>query len=227
MAVGLYDIALRNKIAKWVLDPNMTILDPDETDRLFKYRADISNDRPLQLPLIAISRDRDIELVLNNKRPMSYMGKTFNSNGLTSDHLNAIPINIGYQIDIYTRFKHEADEYVRNFVFNIINHPKLEIHIPYNESNLDYVSFMSLISPISDNSDIPERLIPGQFTRMTLRLRLNDAYLFSYNYQDVPKITSIEIQPSINTDVDVEINASDVISIDLKNNKGDCKCLKY
>ena len=64
----------------------------------------------------------------------------------------------------------------------------MTIEIPYNNSNLEYISYLSLQSPISDNSDIPQRLVPGQFTRMTLRFSLNDAYLFSYNTKTIPRI---------------------------------------
>lgn len=39
-------------------------------------------------------------------------------------------------------------------------------------------------STVSDNSDIPERLISGQFTRMSIRLTIDDAYLFSVPFMD-------------------------------------------
>lgn len=193
MSASLYDKVVAEKIRGWLVDPEVTLLDPDDTAQLFQKTADLTNDRPLKLPLIAISRDRDMDLPETAKKPLSHMGKTFNAENGTSDHLNAIPMNIGYQIDIYTRYKIEADEYVRNFVFNLVNHPALTIEIPYNGSNLEYVSYLRLQSPISDNSDIPQRIIPGQFTRMTMKFRLNDAYLFSYNTKTIPKITAVEI----------------------------------
>ena len=197
MSVALYDKMVRDKIAGWVIDPNMTILGPDETEELFKYQADIKDDKPIQLPLIAISRDRDIEIKLTAKRALTYEGLTFNANGDAVDHLNAVPISLSYQIDIYTRYQADAHEYVRNFVFNIINHPSMELEIPYNGSSLSQISYMTLQSPISDNSDIPQRLIKGQFTRMTIKFILIDAYLFSYNHKHIPKITQIEIEPKV------------------------------
>ena len=205
MSVALYDRMVRDKIAGWVIDPDMTVFGPDETAELFKHQADITNDKPIQLPLIAISRDRDIDINLTAKRPLTYMGKTFNASASTADHLNAVPIIIKYQLDIYTRFQAEAQEYVRNFVFNIINHPSMEILIPYNGSNLSYISYMSLLSPISDNSDIQQRLIPGQFTRMTLHFNLNDAQLFSYNHKAIPKITQLEINPDLKYLLELDI----------------------
>lgn len=192
MSVALYDQAVKQTIQRWILDPNLTVLGPDETKRLFQYKADKNDDRPLTLPLIAIGRERDIDIQITAKRPMSHSGKVFNSDGKVSDHLNAVPITLRYQIDIYTRYQEEADEYIRNFVFQIINYPAMEIQIPYNGSNLEYTSYMSLVNQITDNSDVAERLIPGQFTRMTLRIQLSDAYLFSYNRQSVPKVLLLD-----------------------------------
>ncbi len=192
MSVALYDQAVKQTIQRWILDPNLTVLGPDETKRLFQYKADKNDDRPLTLPLIAIGRDRDIDIQITAKRPLSHSGKVFNSDGKVSDHLNAVPITLRYQIDIYTRYQEEADEYIRNFVFQIINYPAMEIQIPYNGSNLEYTSYISLVNQITDNSDVAERLIPGQFTRMTLRIQLSDAYLFSYNRQSVPKVLLLD-----------------------------------
>lgn len=195
MSVTLYDKAVQQKISSWILDKDLMVLGPDEVHRLFQVRADKSSDKPLALPLIAIGRARDIDLTLTAKRPMSHMGKVFKATSTEADHLNAVPMTLQYQIDIYTRYQEEADEYVRNFVFQIINRPKLELQIPYNGSDLKYISYMSLMNQISDNSDIAERLIPGQFTRMTLRIQLNDAYLFSYNHQGIPRVSIAELVP--------------------------------
>ena len=44
MSVGLYDKALTEKISNWISDPDMNITGPDETRRLFSYKADIKSD---------------------------------------------------------------------------------------------------------------------------------------------------------------------------------------
>ena len=72
MSVGLYDKAIVDKISKWVNDPNMTITGPDETRRLFQYKADISEDKAIQLPLIAIRRGRSLEIVRTGKKPTTF-----------------------------------------------------------------------------------------------------------------------------------------------------------
>lgn len=194
MSFTLYDKAVTEKIKKWILDSNMVVLSPDETRRLFTWKATTDGDKPLTLPLISINRNRDVSIKTTSKQMLSHRGKIFNSEKGVSDHLNAIPMTLSYVINIYTRYLEEADEYVRNFVFQLINYPKIEIQIPYNNSQLTYTSYLTLQPEISDNSDIPERLIAGQFSRMTLAITLNDAYLFSYNHKHVSEIESLQIE---------------------------------
>lgn len=190
MSIRYYDQALVDKIKSWVKDNKLTITSPDETKRYFEYIADVTNDKPVQLPLIAIRRARSVDILNVNKKPLSYNGRKLHGHHILNEEtqelesckvslLNAIPIAIGYQIDIYTRYAEEADEYLRNFVFNIVNHPRLQIEIPYNNTDREHFCTMTLVPTVEDNSDIPERLVPGQFTRWSIGLRINDAYLFS------------------------------------------------
>ena len=188
MSIRLYDAAVVNKIKSWAKDDSLTITSPDETLRYFEYQADISDDKPIKLPLIAVRRARSVDIKNTNKNTLSFSGKKLHGHHFTDEDdkeqcnlsiLNAIPIGIGYQIDIYTRYAAEADEYLRNFVYNIVNHPKLKVEIPYNDANYEHYCTMDLVQTAEDNSDIPERLSPGQFTRWSLGIRIEDAYLFS------------------------------------------------
>ena len=188
MALYIYDEALINKLKNWVGDSNITITSPDETKRLFQYKADIGNDEPIQLPLITLRRGRDINILSTNKQPLVYDGLTLNANIDQSDQLNAIPISLDYTIDIYTRYERECQEYMRNFIFNIIKFPKIQIQIPYNNSNILHNSFIRLDGNATDNSEIPERLIAGQFTRFTIPISVDDAYLFDYKIRENYKI---------------------------------------
>lgn len=208
MSFTLYDRAVTEKIKKWILDSNMVVLSPDETRRLFTWKATTDGDKPLTLPLISINRNRDVSIKTTSKQMLSHRGKIFNSEKGVSDHLNAIPMTLSYVINIYTRYLEEADEYVRNFVFQLINYPKIEIQIPYNNSQLTYTSYLTLQPEISDNSDIPERLIAGQFSRMTLAITLNDAYLFSYNHKHVSEIESLQIETK--TVEEIELSTDEI-----------------
>lgn len=165
MAIRFYDEALYSKIQKWVKDPNMRILRPDEVTRLFQMRADLTDDKPLKLPIIALSRDTQIEVLSTNKKPLTFDGMMKEATADKTLQINVIPIQIGYQLDIYTRLYEEGDEYLRNFIFNFVNYPKLTVTLPYNESNIEHNANITLIKTVEDNSDIAQRLFPDQFVR--------------------------------------------------------------
>ena len=65
-----------------------------------------------------------------------------------------------------------------------IKYPKLDIIIPYHNDQYIHHSNIRLSGNVDDNSSIPERLIPGQFTRLTLPIIIDDAYLFDIAYND-------------------------------------------
>ena len=194
MSVSLYDKALLDKLKNWVKDSSIKITGPEETRRLFEYTADQNNDKPITLPLITLRKSRTVTINSIQKQPLTYDGYRKNNNGIKGDQLNGIPITINYQIDIYTRYAEEAEEYVRNFIFNIINYPKVKIEIPYNNSRIIHDSNIRLNGEVNDNSDISERLVPGQFTRKTIPIYIDDAYLFDYRTKDTLKVdTTTEV----------------------------------
>ncbi len=201
MSVGLYDDALVAKLQSWTKDTAVTVVTPNDTRTLFKTIADNNNDSPIKLPIIALKRPGGFTILRKGKSPLSFDGATLDANHNRASQLNAIPISIPYQLDVYTRYQNEADEYIRNLVFNIINYPKLQINIPYNNENYKHDANIRLSGEVEDNSDIPERLISGQFVRMTMRLDIDDAYLFDVRYRDVYSIDySTDVREDIMND---------------------------
>ena len=196
MGVRLYDEALLEKLKKWTAGTQTMLTGVNETRRLFEVLADKLNDKNIQLPLIALSRSGGYTILNKNQRPLAHHGNALLVNDQRGAILNAIPISIQYQLDIYTRYLDEADEYARNFIFNIINYPKLNIQIPYeNLQVLSHDANIKVTSDVEDNSDIPERLIPGQFTRLTLGISIDDAYLFDVRIKDNLSIKSVSVIP--------------------------------
>ena len=187
MSVTLYDDALLRKLKFWIKDDNLTVLGVNESTDLFQYRLDKGDDKPLQLPIISLSRDPRIELKYTTKQPNTYDGLKIESSSNKTTQLNFIPIVINYQLDIYTRYNYEAQEYVRNFIFNLINYPGFAIEIPYNDSKLIMKAYIHLDPEIQDNSDIPERLVRDSFSRQTISFRV-DAQLYDYRAYDNWKI---------------------------------------
>lgn len=191
MAIRYYDEALANKINSWLpksKNRKIQVLKPDEVKRLFTIEADERDDKPIQLPLIAISRETQIDVMHPTKRAMSFDGMMLKSDGKHTLQLDAVPIALTYQIDIYTRHFDEGDELLRELIFKIINNPQLTITLPYNNQNLIQVCAMKMQGQVEDTSSISERIFSGQFTRWTLRLDIDGAYLYSIPYVDNVKV---------------------------------------
>lgn len=194
MSVRLYDDALVKKIKNWVKDEKVRILSPDETLELFQKTANDKNDEPISLPIISLTRSREVDLDHPHKKMMTFDGMMLDATIDKSLQIDAIPMTLNYQLDIYTRYKYEADEYMRNFVFNLVNHPKVKVVLPYNDINYTHYSNVKLIPTIEDNSDVPNRLVSDQFTRWTISFTIDDAYLFSLPYKSNVHIVGFDVE---------------------------------
>lgn len=197
MSVYLYDEAFVEKLKNWTSSTQIQVFSPDDTKRLFEVMADTNNDKPIQLPILCLRRKSGLNVLNTGKRPLTFDGIVVEQDEEKAFHLNAIPIDVSYQLDIYTRYFKEADEFIRNLTFNIINYPKLTIKIPYNNKNLNDVvehnGFIRMAGEIEDNSNIPERLINGQFTRLTFNINIDDAYLWNVKVKDNISIECEEV----------------------------------
>ena len=120
MSLYFYDTALMNKLRYWTEKTNIHIYGPDETRRLFEVIADVNMDQKIELPLLCLRRSGAYEILNINKRPLTYDGAIVSKNNNASTQYNAIPIQINYQLDVYAKYLQEADQYVRNLIFNII-----------------------------------------------------------------------------------------------------------
>ena len=93
--------------------------------------------------------------------------------------MSVIPIRLEYQLDVYCKKQSEAEDYIREFVFLLINNPMLDFYIPYNGTNIHQSCHIRMANEIVDNSDSQQRLFKDQFTRMTLTFEIDDARLYS------------------------------------------------
>lgn len=182
MAINYYDEAITAKIKSWLADSSkLRVLSPDESTRLIQLKAEDSGDATLKLPLVSLSRNKDIEIESAIKQNKSFDGLIIQSDKETATtvHMNVIPIKTTYQLDIYTKKKIEADEYVRQYLFKLINNPQIIIDIPYNGYFIRHTANLRVLNTISDTSDISTHLFSGQFYRWTIQLELQDGFLFS------------------------------------------------
>ena len=189
MAFEYYDDALAGKLMKWTpTNLQLRVLKPDDTKRLMELKADDSRDKQLRLPFIALSRNNEIELLLNVKNPRSFDGLTLNKTEEKTLQMNVIPVKLQYQLDIFAKTQIEAEQYVREYLFKLINNPTIKIVIPYNGQEVPQIANIKVLSNVADTSDIPQRLFTGQFTRWTIQLEVQDAFLYNIPYRKNWKI---------------------------------------
>jgi hypothetical protein len=196
MAISYYDDAVTAKIKGWLADnSNLRVLNPDETKRVVELHAEDSGDKPLQLPLLAISRNKELEIISTIKQNKSFDGLIIqkDTTNAATVHMNVIPVKTLYQFDIYTKKQLEADEYVRQFLFKLINNPQIIVEIPYNNYVVKHTANLRVLNSVSDTSDIPSHLFPGQFYRWTIQLELQDGFLFSIPYKKNWRFVGVEL----------------------------------
>lgn len=202
MAISYYDDAIVHKLKTWIPDNSpLRVLGPSESKNLFETKAYDSDDAAPKLPIIALSRKPEIELRSNIKQNRSFDGLRIVSHGNLSSGvnngyeeptrsapgvtvlMNTIPIRAEYQLDIYTKTQEECEEYVRNFLFKLINNPLIVIEIPYNNMDIRHTANLRVLPNVADTSDITERIFVKQFHRWTIQFELQDGFLFSIPYK--------------------------------------------
>lgn len=91
--------------------------------------------------------------------------------------LNAIPIQLNYYVDVYTRYQKENDLYMRNLIFNFVNYPTFQIRFNYNSIPVEHNCNIILGETVSMES--PNiKLFTDQICKQTLSISLDDAYLW-------------------------------------------------
>lgn len=229
MAIRYYDDLLITKLQRWLPEAStLRVLHPDESKKLFELAADDSRDQALTLPLISLARKDEIELLTTVKQPKSYDGlrilpanQQTDLTGLkgiayeralasipdSTPIFNVIPIRPEYQLDIYAKTAEECEEYVRSFLFKLINNPYMRIEIPYNDLKIEHSCYIRLLNHVANTSSITERIFSGQFTRWTIQFELHDAFLFSIPYRKnwrLSEDTQFEISSTIESPGTIE-----------------------
>lgn len=215
MSANLYDDAVVKKLQNMLNENSgLKILKPNETSRLFGNVIDANHDK-MTLPLIALSR-RGYTILNPNKQPKTHSGITIKAydknNNLVNNgsalKLNAIPIQLNYQLDIYAVDLDDCETYAREFIFQLVNYPTGEVFIPYNGANATHKFSIHVEQEVEDNSDIPERIFASQFSRYTISFMVDDAYLFSVSKKNNVEIGCVK--------VDVQDNQSKEIVEEIK-----------
>lgn len=222
----LYSNAILEKLRELTANSKTPIFVTDLGDNLFRRSILGSDNRTeeVRLPLIGlsrtgwrISRDRNYamlkggvsrDLFEDSSDDQEFSIETFKE---VRDNkptiVQAIPIEIDYQLDIITNTLIENDMIVREFFFYFLQNPTLVVNVPYQLDFKHTVNFI-LGDEVEDNSDIESKERNGFYTRQTLTFSTEGAYLWKSDYRDM--IEEVETGLYINGYKEVgELNVQD------------------
>lgn len=193
-----------------------------DVDDVFNIIGDLSEDR-IDMPLVSLQR---VGWSIRDFKPqyMTFSGtiveqETDEDDTVISEkRIQAIPIQVNYQLDVWTRDRITNDAIMRELIFYYTIRPTLLVKIPYG-LNLTH-NFNIFFDPtVEDNSDIVEHKNRGQFFRQTIGVYTDDAYLWKSKIRKPVIIDSIDFtlyDGVIDEDKILETN-----KIDLNLEKGD------
>jgi hypothetical protein len=188
--IAVYDKAIVTKFKSWIHDDSVKVFSPEDNERMFQTRSFNENDNPVPLPFISITRDPSFTYV--SRKKLAREGLTLDKSTESAMSLNAIPITLSYQLDIYTRYSVEGSNYLANFIFNLVKHPKITFTITDNNLNHTYNCNLVPTGTAVDNSDLPNHFVNDQFTRWTLAFTV-DTYLYNANIYEQAVLDTIQL----------------------------------
>lgn len=167
------------------------------SENVFNIIGDIAEDA-IQFPLISLTR---IGWSLSDNKPefMTKAGMLDNvkegekDNKLKQIRLQALPITINYQLDVWTRTRIDNDALTRDLIWYYTLNPQLLVDIPHG-LNIKHVFNVFFENDIEDNSDIVEHQNRGQFFRQTLGLYVDDAYLWRSSVKNITTVNETKFE---------------------------------
>lgn len=199
--IYLYDNAIVDKFRSLFKDSRITVQPPENAIR---YVAQLSND-DVKFPLISLNRT---SWSLRSGDISWAQSRTGIANRLNPDNtisvMRAIPIQMEYQLDVYTVDRLTNDEIYRELIFYFIKNPTLEVEIPYTVDN-KHVFNLDINPDITDNSDTVEHVNKGVLYRYTSTWVVKDAYLFE-GTDEYNRVARIRIEDKEEASQDVSNN---------------------
>lgn len=189
MSVYAYDEAVVQDLRRIFSDGRIHIIPPEDA---FDLIGTLQKDN-IRFPLITLARPGWL-LSDNKPQHMIFEGlpdKITDSKIEVPEHrtdgfdssfkvirLQAIPIRINYQVDIWTESRLENDNIMRELIWYYTLHPTLKVKIVYDDIERLHNFNLFFDADVEDNSDIVSHKEKGRFFRQTISMYTDDAYLW-------------------------------------------------
>lgn len=186
MNLSVYDKGVLEKFRE-VFDNSVLA----QSDSAFRTAEELLGE--VKLPLISIYReDFNIKPARFNigqrMRGSSIVSKTEDDSEIKA--IQDIPLDISYQIDIWTRRKEDIDIIVPEVVFWLVDNPNISIDVDGIDHEIEFP--LVLDEDVSDNTDIMSFENKGRIFRITLSANITDARIFAF--KDVKTVLTTDIE---------------------------------
>lgn len=171
------------------------IIQITNSENVFNIIGDIENDN-IQFPIISLIRTgwqftgAEPEFLNNSGGLVGYL-EGEKGERVKQVRLQAFPIQINYQLDIWTQNRYDNDVIAREFCWFYKQNPQLRVFIPHG-LNITEPFNLFIENEIVDNSDIAEHNSRGRYYRQTIGLYVDDAYLWKSSVTNVPGIDVVK-----------------------------------
>lgn len=194
VSVYAYDEAIVDNLREIFDSPKSKSIHIVPPSEMFDLEATLNRDDTL-LPMISLTRTgwnlpnerRPFPLKTEGVHMESVMDSKENREQNIYKNLQALPIAINYQLDVWTESRLENDVIMRELIWYYSLNPTLTVMIPH-DLNIQHTFNIFLGSDIEDNSDISEHKNRGRYFRQTIGMYTDDAYLWKVSKRHPHKI---------------------------------------
>lgn len=167
------------------------------SESAFEIIGDLDNDN-IKFPIISLTRtgwsmkDNHYEAQIHQGSLVDYMEPNDkNDKRLKQVRLQVLPIQIDYQIDIWTQNRIDNDILARELIWFYKQNPQMLVKIPHG-LNAKHVFNVAFDSDVTDNSDISEHNSRGRYYRQTFGMYVDDGYLWRSSVTNVPMLEDLK-----------------------------------
>lgn len=174
MSVYAYDEAIVQNFRRIFENGKIYIVPPED---MFSLMGTVKQDN-IKMPMIGLRRP-GWNLLDARPHRMKFEGVIADiSEEKDVTLLQAIPIRINYQIDIWTESRLENDLILRELIFYLSTRPTLQVEIVYKDFVGKHNFNLLIDGEVEDNSDLVAHKDRGRYFRQTISVYTDDAYLW-------------------------------------------------
>ena len=181
----LYDRAIVDDLQKSFNPDNMS--DPEvkvvDQEGLIQVLAQMKEDK-IAFPVVSLVRNSSVNIDSNRCNfTWMHIGTQCVFDKVHNNYYNerAIPVQLGYDLDILTTNTADMDEMIRELMFKYTSMYFLSIQIPYeSDRSIRFGVYIDPDSTIERMSKTAEYLNRGQLYRSTLKLKCDGCVLLHY-----------------------------------------------